>query len=113
MNTSSGMGSMIKLGGNLEDPRASKPSDWPDVGPTGSAGMESGAMKLVKQSMEQEGPMHTQDSGDMTPSVWGKADFPVGKSKGEGGMMSTSVKWDCAVDFKSGQTVPNAMDDKY
>ena len=104
------MGGLIKQGGNLESPREASGKDWPNVGASGPAGQSSGANQLVKQTTEQEGPMHTQDSGDRTPSVWGKADFPVGKSKGEGGMASTAVKCDWSVDLSSGQTMPNAAE---
>ena len=52
--------------------------------------------------------MHTQDSGDRTPSVWGKADFPVGKSKGEGGMASTAVSIKGSIDCETGQMAPRA-----
>ena len=105
---------LISLNGNLEQPRDSKPSDYPAVGPQGAAGESSGAGKLVKQTVNQEGPRHTQDSGENSPSVWGKdGEFTVQKNKGEGSGGS-AVKCDWAVDFKSGQTVPNAMmDDKY
>jgi hypothetical protein len=108
------IGSLIALGGNLEQPRDSKPSDYPAVGPTGSAGEASGAGKLVTQTEAQEGPRHTQDSGENTPSDWGKADgFTVQKNKGEGAGQ-TDVKCSWSVDFDSGQTIPNAaMDDKY
>ena len=103
------VGSLISLGGNLEDPRNAKASDFGSGDyASGPAGQASGENQLVKQTTTQEGPMHTQDSGEGSPSVWGKADFPVGKSKGEGGMASTAVKCDWAVDFNSGQTVPNA-----
>jgi hypothetical protein len=103
MNTDSKMGGLIALGGNLEDPRNSKPTDWPAVGPSGAEGMASGTNQLVKQTTEQEGPMHTQDSGEHTPSVWGKADFSVSKNSGEGGMRSTAISIPCSVDFNSGQ----------
>lgn len=104
-------GSLITLGGNLEDPRNAKASDFPAVGPMGAAGMAEGAGKLVMQTPTQMGPMHTQDKGDQTPSVWGSdGGFTVSKSKSR----STDVKCDWAVDLESGQTIPNAMmDDKY
>ena len=86
--------------GILESPREASGKDWPNVGASGPAGQSSGANQLVKQTTEQEGPMHTQDSGDRTPSVWGKADFPVGKSKGEGGMASTSVSIKGSIDWR-------------
>ena len=104
---------LIKLGGNLESPRESKPSDWPNVGASGPAGQSSGANQLVKQTTEQEGPMHTQDSGDRTPSVWGKADFPVGKSKGEGGTASTAVSIKGSVDLNTGEMSPEAREQTY
>ena len=105
------VGSLISLGGNLEDPRNAKASDFGSGDyASGPAGSSSGAMQLVKQTTTQEGPMHTEDSGDQTPSVWGKADFPVAKNKGEGGMASTSVKCDWSVDLSTGQTSPNAAE---
>jgi hypothetical protein len=41
--------------------------------------------ELIEQTTTQEGPRHCQDDGpgehgSGTPSVWGKADFTVGKS---------------------------------
>ena len=113
MNTDSAMGGLIKQGGNLESPRDSKATDWPNVGSSGPAGQASGANQLVKQTTEQEGPMHTQDSGVRTPSVWGKADFPVGKSKGEGGMASTAVSIKGSIDCETGQMSPNATEQTY
>jgi hypothetical protein len=106
MNTSSGMsGGLIKLGGNLESPRDSKPSDYPAIGPSGAAGEASGQDQLVKLTVNQEGPCHTEDDGDNTPSVWGKLEgISVTKSKAEAG---TSVKWDCSVDFNSGMISPS------
>ena len=94
---------LISLGGNLEQPRMSKTSDYPAVGPSGAEGMSSGAGQLVKLTPMQEGPMHTQDSGDMTPSVWGKDEFKVGQAKSD----STSVKWDCSVSLDSGMVSPD------
>ena len=106
MNTDSKMGSLISLPGNLESPRQAKPSDWSVTGATGAAGEASGQNKLVKLTDTQEGPRHTQDSGENTPSVWGKAEFAVGKAKSQ----STDVSWGCAVDLKSGATVPTAAE---
>jgi hypothetical protein len=83
---------LIKLGGNLESPRDSKPSDYPSVG-SGSAGESSGAGQLVKKSADPAS----------------SSDFKV--SKGES--QSTSVKWDCAVDLKTGQVSPNVATSKY
>ena len=107
------VGTLTKLGGNLESPRDSKPSDYPAVGPMGAAGEASGAGQLVKQTMNQEGPRHTQDGGENTPSEWGKADgFTVAKSKGEGeGGSSLSIKG--SVDFNSGQMSPEACKQDY
>jgi hypothetical protein len=107
------IGKLIELGGNLDSPRNSKPSDYPAVGPTGPAGQAEGANKLIKQTSNQEGPMHTQDSGDQTSSVWGKADFPVGKNAGEGGGSSTAVSIKGSVNCETGQMSPEAMDQKY
>ena len=103
------IGPLIKLGGNLEQPRDSKPSDYPAVG-TGSVVEASGSGKLIKQTETQEGTQHTQDSGSGTPSVWGKADFPVGKSTSEGG---TSVSIKGGIDLVTGQMTPNAVDQTY
>ena len=90
---------LMKLGGNLESPRQCKPSDFPGVGPTGAKGEAKGAGQLVKMTKDQESPRSTQDSGDQTPSVWGKADWKVGKAS-EG---STAVKTSYSVDFESGK----------
>jgi hypothetical protein len=109
MNTDSNMGKLIALGGNLESPREAKGSDWPNVGASGPAGQESGRNQLVKLTEMQEGPMHTQDSGDNTPSVWGKADFPVMKNKGESGTAPMAMSYKRGgVDFETGQMSVNA-----
>ena len=114
MNTDSNMGSLVKLGGNLESPRESKPSDWPNVGASGSAGEASGAGKLISQTENQCGPRHTEDSGDNTPSKWGSdGGFTVGKSKGEGGMASTSISIKGSIDCVTGQMSPNAEEQTY
>ncbi len=104
---------LIKLGGNLESPRNSKASDYPAVGPMGAAGEASGKGQLVKQTMNQEGPRHTQDGGENTPSVWGKdGEFAVQKNKGEGeGGSSLSIKG--SVDLKTGQMSPEACKQDY
>ena len=99
--------SLIKLGGNLENPRDCKASDFPAVGPSGAAGMSSGDNQLVKQTFNQEGPQHSQDDGEHTQAKWGKAEWTVGKAS-EG---STAVKCDWAVDFESGQSIPNVATD--
>ena len=104
------VGTLITLGGNLDSPRDSKPSDYPAVGPSGSAGEASGAGQLVKQTMNQEGPRHTPDGGENTPSEWGKADgFTVAKAKSQ----STAVKCDWSVDLSTGQVSPNVATAKY
>src|SRR5208337_5306632 len=114
MKSNDKMGGLVPLGGNLEQPRMSKATDYPAVGPSGPEGMAEGAEKLVTQNTNQEGPRHTQDSGDQTPSVWGKdGEFTVGKSKGEGGMMSTAVSIKGSIDCETGQMVPNALEQKY
>ena len=108
------VGSLISLGGNLEDPRNAKASDFGSGDyASGPAGSSSGAMQLVKQTTTQEGPMHTQDDGESSASVWGKADFPVGKSKGEGSMASTSLSIKGSIDLNTGQMVPNAVSQTY
>ena len=103
-------GSLISLGGNLEQPRLSKPSDYPAVGPTGAEGSSSGAGKLVSQNLNQEGPQHSQDSGEHTGAAWGKAEWTIGKSTAGGG---TSVPYKCSVDLTEGQMIPNAKEQKY
>lgn len=108
------MDSLIKLGGNLEDPRNCKPSDFPAVGPSGPAGMEAGMDKLVKQTMTQEGPMHTEDGGSGMPVPTDRSrviseNFKVEVNKGESGMKPMDVKIPGAVDFSTGQMSPNAM----
>jgi hypothetical protein len=103
------IGSLIELGGNLCNPAASKPSDYTVGGPSvGAAGSTpAGANKLITQTYNQESPRSTQDSGDQTPSVWGKADFPVGVSGGESYLKSAAVSIPQSVDFNSGQISPN------
>ena len=101
---------LIKLGGNLENPRNSKPSDYPAVGPTGAEGMSSGEGALVKQTDNQWRPMGTQDNGDQTPSVWGKADWTVGKSSADAG---TSVACPVSVDLKDGFVAPDVRTKPY
>lgn len=100
---------LIKLAGNLANPRDSKPSDYSPVGPTGPEGSSSGAGQLVKQNLNQEGPMHSQDSGVNTQAEWGKAEWTVGKAS-EG---STAVSYKGAVDFNSGSMVPGAKEQTY
>lgn len=110
MNTDAKMGGLIQLPGNLESPRQAKASDWSVTGATGAAGEASGQNKLIKLTQNQEGPMHVQDSGDQTPSVWGKeGQFAVGVNKGEGSGQS-DVKCSWSVDLKSGQISPNASE---
>ena len=110
MNTDSSMGSLVKLGGNLESPRDSKAQDWPNVGSSGSAGEASGAGKLISQTENQCGPRHTQDSGDNTPSKWGSdGGFTVAKSKSQ----STSLSIKGSIDCVTGQMSPNAEEQTY
>ena len=105
------IGPLISLGGNLENPRAAKPSDFtvgvPALAP---AGQEEGKGKLVKLSVNQEGPQHSQDGGIHKGAIWGKADWTVGQSEGGGG---TSIKYDCTVDLASGQMSPEACKQTY
>lgn len=99
--------SLVSLGGNLSNPRDSKPSDYPAVGPSGAAGEKSGQDQLVKLTLNQEGPRHVADSGENTPSVWGNTgQFAPQKNKGEGAGQ-TDVKCDWGVDFKTGQITPS------
>lgn len=112
-NTSDVKGGLIALGGNLEHPRDSKPSDYSPVGPMGAAGESSGAGKLVMQTMQQEGPRHAQDGGENTPADWGKQEgFTVSVNKGEGSGQS-SVKCAWGVDFETGQISPPITTEKY
>lgn len=108
MNTDSNMGKLIALGGNLESPRESKPTDWPNVGASGPAGQESGRNKLISLTDEQESPRRAQDSGDQTPSVWGVKGFDVSKNKGESGTAPTSVSIKGSVNCETGQMSPEA-----
>ena len=55
--------------------------------------------ELTKQTANQEGPGRTQDSGDMTPSVWGKNEFKVGQAPPE----SKTIKTGNSVDLVSGK----------
>jgi hypothetical protein len=114
MNTDSSMGKLIALGGNLENPREAKASDWASVGPTGAAGSSSGAGKLVTQTQNQEGPRHTEDDGENTASKWGKVEgFTVSVSKGESGTAPGSVSIKGSVDLSTGQMSPEACYQTY
>lgn len=55
----------------------------------------------VKQSVNQEGPQHAEDSGPNSPSVWGKGgkEFKVGQAS-EG---STAVKTPESVNLETGE----------
>ena len=107
--------SLIKLGGNLEDPRNSKPSDYPAVGPMGAAGMAMGKDKLATQTQNQWMPMHTEDDGPGTPVPTDRSrviseNFKVSVSGGEAGMKPTTItqSWPCGVDLKDGQMLTPA-----
>lgn len=107
--------SLVPLGGNLASPDMSKASDYPAVGPSGAAGMESGMDKLVKQTTNQMGPMHTEDGGPGMPVPTDRSrviseNFKVEVNKGESGMKPADVKplWPCGVDFENGQMTTNA-----
>ena len=114
MNTDSNMGKLIALGGNLESPRESKASDWPNVGSSGSVGEASGAGKLIMQTENQCGPRHTQDSGDNTPSKWGMdGGFTVAKNKGESGSAPASMSIKGSIDLETGQMSPDATQQTY
>ena len=102
------VGNLVSLGGNLESPRESKPSDYTAIGPIGVAGSASGAGQLVRQNLNQEGPQHSQDGGELTPSTWGKAEWTVGKAS-EG---STSISIPQSVDFETGNITPNVVTSK-
>lgn len=104
---------LIKLGGNLEEPRNSKPSDYPAVGPSGAAGMAMGQDKLVPMNTNQWMPMHTEDDGPGTPVPTDRSrliamNFPVSKNMGESGMKPTDVSIPGSVDLKTGQMSPMA-----
>jgi hypothetical protein len=77
------VGQLITLGGNLENPRDSKPSDYPAVGPSGPAGQAEGANKLVVKPADPSEP----------------SAFKVSKSSSEAG---TSVKNEYSVNFNTG-----------
>jgi hypothetical protein len=77
------VGTLIKLGGNLENPRDSKPSDYPAVGQSGPAGQAEGADKLVVKSADPSEP----------------SAFKVGKSTAGAG---TAVKNEYSVNLSSG-----------
>ena len=71
---------LISLGGNLEEPRNAKASDFPAVGPSGSAGESSGAGQLVKMTANQESPRDASLS-EFSPQK-GKAEGSVVAYKG-------------------------------
>jgi hypothetical protein len=107
--------SLITLGGNLESPGDSKASDYPAVGPSGPAGMAMGKDKLVKQTVTQEGPQHTEDDGPGKPVPSDRSrviseNFKVSTNGGEAGTKPGEVKplWPCGVDFEDGQMTTNA-----
>jgi hypothetical protein len=104
------VGTLIALGGNLENPRDSKPSDYSAVGPSGAAGTSSGAGQLVKQTFNQEGPRHSSDGGENTPSNWGEAgkEYSVGRAS-EG---STSISIPESVNLITGHVEPNVLTSK-
>ncbi len=82
---------LIKLGGNLESPRDSKATDWPNVGASGPAGQASGQNQLIKLTQNKvEG-------------------FTVSKSKSN----STSLSIKGSVDLATGQMSPNAEEQTY
>lgn len=107
------MDSLITLGGNLLEPRNSKPSDYPAVGPMGAAGMESGMNKLVPMTTNQWMPMHTEDDGPGTPVPTDRSrviamNFPISKNGGESGMKPMAVSIPGSVDLATGQMSPMA-----
>ena len=110
--------SLIKLGGNLESPDMSKASDYPAVGPSGPAGMQTGADKLVPQTVTQEGPQHTEDGGPGMPVPADRSrviseNFKVSVNGGESGMKPTAVSIPGSVDFTTGQMSPEAYKQTY
>lgn len=114
------MDSLITLGGNLLEPRNSKPSDYPAVGPMGAAGMESGMDKLVPMTTNQWMPMHTEDDGPGTPVPTDRSrviseNFKVSVNGGESGMKASTItqSWPCGVDLKDGQMLVVAEKQTY
>ena len=110
--------SLIKLSGNLENPRDCKATDFPAVGPSGAAGMSSGAGKLVPQNTNQDGPRHTEDGGPGMPVPSDRSrviseNFKVSVYGGEGGMKSTAVSIPGSVDLSSGAMSPTADKQTY
>lgn len=110
--------SLIKLGGNLEDPRNCKPSDFPAVGPSGAAGMTSGQDKLAMQTQNQWMPRHTEDDGPGTPVPTDRSrvigeNFKVSMNMGEAGMKPTAVSIPGSVNFKDGSMSPEACKQTY
>lgn len=110
--------SLIKLGGNLEDPRNSKPSDYPAVGPMGAAGMAMGQDKLVPMTTNQWMPMHTEDGGPGMPVPTDRSrviseNFKVSMNGGEAGMKPMAVSIPGSVDFKTGSMSPTFDKQKY
>lgn len=106
--------SLIKLGGNLASPGLSKASDYPAVGPSGPEGMAMGQNKLIKQTMTQTGPRHTEDDGDGMPVPTDRSrviseNFKVSVNGGEAGMKPTAVSIPGSVDLMTGQMSPVAM----
>ena len=72
----------------------------------GAAGEVSGAEPTRKTIYNQEGPRHTQDGGENTPSIWGNTEqFAPQVSKGEG-ISQSSVKCDWSVNISSGAIMP-------
>ena len=99
------VGTLVKLGGNLESPRQCKPSDFPMVGPSGPEGEAKGAGQLVQMTEAQESPRSTQDDGDQTPSSWAKDTWTVGKNTDGRG---TAIPIKVSVDLVTGQMIPEA-----
>jgi hypothetical protein len=93
---------LVNLGENQGSPYLAKASDFKSPG-GGKHGESSGHNELAAQTSNQQGPGRPEDSGDMTPSVWGKGgtEFPAGKAKG--GEAGTDVSGRETVDLSTGE----------
>jgi hypothetical protein len=105
------VGTLIKQSNTKVDSNLSKPSDYPAVGPTGPAGMSKGDNQLVKQTDTQQGPRGLEDSGDNTPSVWGKENWTVATNGGEAGTSPSALSYTRqGVSCVTGQMTVNAIE---
>lgn len=93
---------LVSLNAAQTSPNEAKPSDFPSGG---SGQMAEGKDQLCGQTANQRGPRQAQDSGDMTPSVWGKATHTVSTNKGESSSGLKSVSDPNSVDLVTGKLV--------